>query len=87
VALLSGARNMKNSHLSQQIYNQMKKIFPELTNQLTSASILLANVYASSGEMEKALNIRNQLSESGAKKTIGLTWSAVNGKIFVSLKL
>jgi hypothetical protein len=87
VPFLSGARNQKNSHLSQQIFDRMKKLFPELHNQLATASILLANVYASSGEIEKASDIRIQLHKSGIKKQVGLAWTAPDGKIFVSLHL
>jgi hypothetical protein len=87
VALLSGARNEKNSHLSQQVFDRMKKLFPELKDSLISASILLANVYASSGELEKASDIRIQLTKSGAKKKIGLTWTVINGQLFVSSRL
>jgi len=87
VPFLSGARNQKNSYLSQQIFDRMKKLFPALHNQLATASILLANVYASSGEMEKASDIRIQLHKSGIKKQVGLAWTAPNGQIFVSLQL
>jgi hypothetical protein len=85
VTLLSGARNVKNNYLSQQIYDRMKKVFPYLSNPLISGAIMLANVYASSGDIEKALDIRNQLKQSGAKKKISLTWTVVNGEVFVSI--
>jgi len=87
VALLSGARNEKNIHLSQQIFDRMKKLFPDLTNLLVSAAVLLSNVYGSSGEIEKASDIKMQLIKSGLKKKIGLSWTSVNGKLFVSLEL
>jgi hypothetical protein len=87
VALLSGARNEKNSHLSQQVFDRMKKRFPEVGNSLPAALVLLANTYASSGDMEKASNIQIQLSRSSVKKTIGLSWTVVNGQYFVSLLL
>jgi hypothetical protein len=83
VALLSGARNEKNLHLSNSVYNRMKKLFPHHTSPLTSAAVLLANVYASSGDSETASDIRIQLQRSGAKKKIGLTWTVVNGQIDV----
>ncbi len=86
MALLSGARNENNSNLSQQIFDRMNKLFPDLNNSLTSAAILLANVYSSSGDIEKASDIKIQLKKSGAKKKIGLSWSGVNGKFFVSLE-
>jgi hypothetical protein len=85
--LLSGARNQKNSHLSQKVFDRMKTLFPDSTDPLISAAVLLANVYASSGEIEKASDIRIQLSKSGAKKQVGLSWSSVNGQTFVSLQL
>lgn len=87
VALLSGARNEKNIRLSQNIFDRMKKLFPDSTNPLISAAILLANTYTSSGEVEKASDIRKQLEKSGLKKKVGLTWTSINGKIFVGLKL
>ena len=85
VILLSGARNVNNSDLAQQVYNRMKKLFPQMTNPLTSAAVLLSNVYASSGEMDKAADIRRELYRSGAKKKVGLSWTEANGQVFVSL--
>ncbi len=82
--LLSGARNVKNSYLSQNIYDRMKKLFPQMVDPLLSAAILLANTYASSGEIDKASDIRIQLNKSGIKKKLGLSWTAVNGQLFVS---
>ena len=82
VALLSGARNVKNNSLSQQVYDRMKKLFPESQDPLISASILLANVYASTGDIDKASDIRNQ---SGVKKKIGLSSTVINGQLYVSL--
>jgi hypothetical protein len=87
VALLSGARNEKNSYLSQKIYDRMEKLFPDSTDRLMSAAILLANVYGSSGEIGKATSIRIQLNQSGTKKKIGLSWTVTNGQLFVSLEL
>ena len=85
MALLSGARNENNIRISQIINDRIKKLFPQQTDCLTSAAILLANVYGSSGEIEKASDIRIQLHQSGAKKKVGLTWTVVNGQIYVCL--
>ncbi|CAF4242007.1 unnamed protein product, partial [Adineta steineri] len=82
MALLSGARNVNNSCLSQKIFDRMKKLFPETKNSLTAAAILLANVYASSGDIDAATNIRTELNRTGAEKKIGLSWTAVNGQAF-----
>ena len=86
VALLSGARNVNDSCLSENIYSQMKTLFPQTSVPLVAASVLLANVYASSGQINKASDIRIQLQKSGAKKKVGLTWTVTNGKVYVSLQ-
>ncbi|CAF5116123.1 unnamed protein product, partial [Rotaria magnacalcarata] len=81
-ALLSGARNAKNVYLSQNIYDRMKNLFPEEKDALISAAVLLANVYASSGEIDKASNIRLEIHKSGTKKKVGLTWITVDGQLY-----
>ncbi|CAF1033488.1 unnamed protein product, partial [Rotaria magnacalcarata] len=80
MALLSGARNAKNVYLSQNIYDRMKNLFPEEKDPLISAAVLLANVYASSGEIDKASDIRLEIYKSGTKKKVGLTWITVDGQ-------
>ena len=87
MALLSGARNDKNSYLSQKVFDRMKNLFPNVKNSLVPASILLANVYASSGDIEKATDIKVQLHRSGAKKQVGITVTELDGKLLVSLKI
>jgi cell division protein YceG involved in septum cleavage len=84
VSLLSGTRNQRNSSLSEQIYNQIQKNFPNYKEELIPAAILLANTYQSSDNAEKATVIKNMLNHSRAKKQQGLSWTEVNGKIFVS---
>jgi hypothetical protein len=84
VSLLSSARNQRNTSLSEQIYNRIEKNFPNYKSELIPAAILLANTYQSSGNFEKATHIKNKLNIEGAKKQQGLTWTEVNGKIFVS---
>ncbi|CAF0973197.1 unnamed protein product [Adineta steineri] len=82
LALLSAARNEKNHHLSQEIYNRMKTHFSQLSDSITSAAILLSNVYGSIGDMEKVSEIRTKLHRSGAKKKIGLSWTVINGQVY-----
>ena len=84
MSLLSGCRNANEDCLSEKIVDRMKKDFPDLIDSLTSASILLANIYASTGQMDKSLTIRNQLNQSGHKKKVGLVWTEKDGEIFVS---
>ncbi|CAM4965538.1 unnamed protein product [Rotaria socialis] len=82
MALLSGARNEKNSKLAQQVVDRMQKLFPDLKSSLLPASILLANVYASSGDIEKATDIKIELHKSGGKKQIGITMTDIDGKLW-----
>ena len=84
VSILSGARIAKNSYLSEKILDRMKKLFPGLSDPLSSATVLLANVYSLSGEFEKASETRMQLYKSGMKKQSGLSSTTVNGILYVS---
>ena len=84
VALMSGARNAMNIDLSKDMFDRMKKLFPHSTDPIVSASVLLANVYASSGDLEKASEIRRTLGQPGWKKKVGKSWTAVHGQLFVS---
>ncbi|CAF0912851.1 unnamed protein product [Adineta steineri] len=81
MALLSGARNVNNSSLAQNIYDRMRKVFPEQSDPLTAATTLLKNVYASIGDLEKASNIQKELQKLNAKKKIGRSWTVINGQI------
>ncbi|CAF1590895.1 unnamed protein product [Adineta ricciae] len=86
MALLSAARNRRNEQLVESIHHRMKKLFPRLPDLITSATVLLANLYGSTGDMDKASSIRSELSRSGAKKKPGLSWTAVDGELYVSLR-
>ncbi|CAF1456564.1 unnamed protein product [Adineta ricciae] len=82
MALLSGARNDKNAQLAQNIYDRMKTLFPSTKDPLTAAEVLLANTYASSGDIGKAADIRIQHMKSGVKKKIGTSTTVVDGEIY-----
>ena len=84
MSLLSGARNANDHCLSEKIVDRMKKEFPHLIDSLISATVLLSNVYASAGQIDKALTIRNELNQSGQKKKVGLVWTEKDGETFVS---
>ena len=84
MALLSAARNKKDRDLSQKIFNRIQELFPQDKSYLTSASILLSNVYASTGDFENSTKIKNNLIHSGLKKTVSLSWTETNGQVFVS---
>ncbi|CAF1290154.1 unnamed protein product [Rotaria sordida] len=60
----------------------MKQLFSNSTNSLISAAVLLANVYASSGNIEIASDIRIQLHQSDVKKKIGLSWTVIDEEIY-----
>ncbi|CAF1456583.1 unnamed protein product [Adineta ricciae] len=82
MALLSGARNDKNAQLAQTICDRLKRLFPSTKDSLTAAKVLLANTYASCGDIGKASDIRIQLTKSGAKKKIGTSTTVVDGEIY-----
>ena len=83
-AILSGARNHRDSIVSEKIFNRMKWLFPDQKDTLISGSILLSNIYTSLGEQQRAQNIRlNRITEWGGSIKVGLAWTEVNDKIVV----
>ncbi|CAM4877832.1 unnamed protein product [Rotaria socialis] len=79
MAMLSGARNNRNSVLSQRLYNQMKSLFSNKKDDFIAASILLCNTYSSLGQFEQAAHIRStRIKESGKNVKVGLTWTEAN---------
>jgi hypothetical protein len=84
VALLSGARNEKNVNLAEEVFEQMTRLFPGLPNSLIAASVLLSNTFASSGNIERATEMRMKFNPAGAKKKTGLSWTVINGLFYVS---
>ena len=84
VALLSGARNHRQSVLSKHLYDRMRSLFPHQNSDLISASILLSNTYASVGDYQQSRDVRlHRLKHFGKKTKPGVSWTEVNGKIFV----
>lgn len=86
VSLLSGVRNAKDDQLAQQVYNRMKELFPYSEELFTVGLTLLENTYSLTGNIEKAIEIRSELTQSGLKKIPGLSWTVINGQIFVSFQ-
>ena len=84
VALLSGARNKNDCFLAEKTFNRIQENFSQDRDLFIAASVLLSNVYASTGDLDKANEIRKKISKVGVKKKVGLSWTEVNGKIFVS---
>ena len=84
VSLLSGARNARNSSLAEQMNHRIRELFPDFKRCLVSASVLLANTLASSGELDKASSVRWTLSQSGEREEAGLSWTIVNGQLVVN---
>ncbi|CAF5205916.1 unnamed protein product, partial [Rotaria magnacalcarata] len=81
-SLLSGARTNRNSNLSEQIYKQMKTLFPNAKESLAAGVVLLSNIYSSLGKHEEAKTFRsNQIEELGVKVKVGLSWTEVKGHI------
>jgi hypothetical protein len=88
VAVLSGARNRRQSDLAQKLYDRMRSLFPHHKSDLIAASILVGNIYSSIGDYGQSQEIRNdRLKHYGAKVTPGITWSEVNDELVVSTNL
>ena len=88
VALLSGARNHRQSDLARNLYDRMRSLFPHARDDLIAASILVSNTYSSIGDYDQALAIRNdRLQRHGRKVTPGITRTEVNGEVEVSVHL
>ncbi|CAF3542705.1 unnamed protein product [Rotaria socialis] len=82
MAVLSGARNHRNSRLAEKIYNRMKSLFPDEKQSLISGTILLSNIYSSLGLSEQASDIRSyQRHELGAKAKPGMSWTEIGGEL------
>ena len=84
VALLSGCRNYKNIDLAEEVHRRMLQHFPEAHDSMTAATVLLANTVASSGDTDKAWDVRMLLNRPDVRKTVGLSWTTVNSKFYVS---
>ena len=84
VALLSGARNHCQAVLSQQIYDRMHRFFPNRRDDLVAASVLVSNIYSSSGDEQRAKEVRlARIKKFGRNVTIGESWTRVNGELVV----
>ncbi|CAF3511175.1 unnamed protein product [Rotaria socialis] len=88
MVMLSGARNNRNSVLSQRLYNQMKSLFSNKKDDFIAASILLCNTYSSLGQFEQAAHIRStRIKEFGKNVKVGLTWTEANGELVVMFNI
>ena len=82
MAVLSGARNRRQSDLAQQLYDRMRSLFPQHKSDLIAASILVGNIYSSIGDYSQSQEIRNdRIKRYGAKVTPGITWTEVNDEL------
>jgi TRAP-type mannitol/chloroaromatic compound transport system permease large subunit len=86
-SILSAARNQHDICLTQEIFDRIKQLFPQIKPRLASARVLLANTYASNGDFLKSSNIRMEMVESGLKKKIGISKTVINGQIHVSFTM
>lgn len=85
VSILSSARNEKNIDIGQQIFDRMMLKFDGTisSDALASAIVLLANVYALSGDYQKASLIRQRIKNYLLRKKVGYSWTVIDNKIFV----
>ena len=83
VALLSAARNYKNVQLAERVLARMSTLFADVQQAITSATVLLGNIYGSLGDTEKSSTLRLELTRSGVKKVVGASWTAPDGTLAV----
>ncbi|UJR29210.1 hypothetical protein I4U23_010424 [Adineta vaga] len=85
-ALLSGARNSRNSIVSDRIFKRMQHLFGDEKDTLIAGSILLSNTYSSIGDRQRSEDVRlNRIKQMGNNVTVGLAWTTVNNKLIVRL--
>jgi hypothetical protein len=86
VSLLSGARNHRDSALSQKLYDRMKFLFPNQKSDLIAALVLVSNTYSSVGDEQQAQEVQiSRIKQLGNKTKAGLSWTEVNGELVVSV--
>ncbi|CAF3370741.1 unnamed protein product [Rotaria socialis] len=82
MSLLSGARNNRDTILSEKIFNRMLSLFPDEKDNLMSSVILVSNTYSSLGEDEQAHDFRSHHQKKlGTRVKVGLSWTEVNGEV------
>ncbi|CAF4321538.1 unnamed protein product, partial [Rotaria magnacalcarata] len=82
MSLLSGARNNRNRHVSEKVYDRMKYLFPNEKQHLVSGAVLVSNIYSSFGEDQLATTFRsNQIKQLRTNATKGLSWTQINDEI------
>ncbi|CAF0944362.1 unnamed protein product [Adineta ricciae] len=82
MALLSGARNVRDSNLSNRIYKKMQLLFSDEKDTLIAGSVLLSNIYSSIGDHHRAGDIRtNRIKQFGYNVKVGLSWTSVNNQL------
>jgi glycine betaine/choline ABC-type transport system substrate-binding protein len=83
--MLSGARNHRDSALSQKFYDRMKSLFPDQKSLLIAASVLVSNTYSSVGNEQQAHEVHiSRIKQFGKKSKAGISWTEVNGELVVS---
>ena len=82
---MSGARNHCNAALSHRLYERMKSLFPNQTNDIIAASVLLSNTYSSVGEHQQAEAVRaNRVRQFGKRVKVGRSWTEVDDELVVT---
>ena len=83
---MSGARTQQNTNVLEKFFVKMKNNFPDLKDDLISASVLLANTYSSTEKSDRSENLRKEIRESIIRPQIGRSWTCINGQLVVSNK-
>ncbi|CAF1091561.1 unnamed protein product [Adineta ricciae] len=66
-------------HLNNDLF--IRNALIDMWNRIVSATVLLSNIYASIGDVEKSADIKTNLSLAGLNKKSGVAWTQTNGQI------
>ncbi|CAF1105977.1 unnamed protein product, partial [Didymodactylos carnosus] len=77
--LLGSCRTYKKDKKAKEIYDKINEIKNISNDDLASVNVLLANIYASAGEFDKAQSIRQKMNDENIRKISGMTCIEING--------
>jgi len=75
--LLGACKTYGNVELGKLAANEFLKLEPKVS----SAFVLLSNIYAAAGKWEEVLWVRNMMQERGIRKEPGRSWIEVDNKV------
>jgi tetratricopeptide (TPR) repeat protein len=83
ISLLAACRIHQNLPLALRVFERLNESHLSTNDDQRSAMlVLMANLYASLGDHQRAIELRQQLSREKVPKYTGVTWTEVNGIVY-----